>query len=83
MVAYSLISCSGEYFSMGIYTSLENLYIALKDCVKKDLEWYSKEEIQDFYEVTKVNLDSEPLECFEFSTYGLIIEIDWEKVFDK
>lgn len=83
MTAYSLINCSGDYFSVGIYTSLENLYIALKDCVKKDLEWDSKEEIQTFYEVVKVNLDSEPLECFEFSHYGRIIEIDWEKVFDK
>ncbi len=83
MIAYSLISCSGDYFSVGIYTSLGNLYVALKDCIRKDLEWYSKEDIQTFYKIIKVNLDSEPLECYEFSLYGLEIEIDWEKMFDK
>jgi len=83
MIAYSLINCSAEYFSVGIYTSLENLYIALKDCIKRDIEWFSKEEVQTFYEIKKVHLDSEPLECYEFSRHGLKIEIDWEKVFDK
>jgi len=84
VVAYSLISCSSDYYSIGIYTSLENLYVALKDCVKKDLELdFSKQEIQTFYEIKKVNLDSEPLECYEFSCHGLKIKINWEKVLDK
>lgn len=83
MIAYSLIriSCSGDYFSVGIYTSLGNLYVALKDCIKEDLEWSSKKDIQTFYKIIKVHLDSEPLSCYEFSRYGLEIEIDWEKVF--
>jgi len=83
MIAYSLICCNGDYFSVGIYTSLENLYIALKDCIKRDIKWFSKEEVQTFYKIIKVNLDSEPLACYEFSCHGLEIEIDWEKVFDK
>lgn len=83
MRAYSLISCSGDIFSIGIYTSLRKLYIAFKKYVKDDLEWYSKEEIQTFYEIKKVNLNSEPLECSEFSCHGPKIEINWKKVFDK
>lgn len=84
MVAYSLINCSSDYFSVGIYTSLDNLYVALKNCVKEDLRWdFSKQDIKTFYEIIKVNLDSEPLACYEFSRHGSNIEIDWKKVFDK
>ena len=37
MKCYSLVNANG-HFSEGIYTSLENLYVALKDCVQKDLK---------------------------------------------
>lgn len=83
MVAYSLVSCSGDTFSIGIYTSLRKLYKELKNYVKDDLEWYPKEEIQEFYEIVKVNLNSKPLECTEFSCHGSKIEINWKKVVDK
>ena len=84
MIAYSLIDCSSDYFSIGIYTTLDNLYVALKDCVKENLKCdFSKQDIKTFYEIVKVNLDSKPLACYEFSRYGSKIKIDWKKVFDK
>ena len=85
MVAYSLISCSSDYFSMGIYTSLENLYVALRTDVYQN-EYFAYdtiENLKDWYEIIQVNLDNEPLSCFEFSTHGIKIEIDWDKVLDK
>ena len=85
MKVYSLISCSSDYFCMGIYTTLDNVYTVLKDCVKLDLECgFNKEEIKNnFYEIKIVSLDAEPLECHEFSTYGKNIKIEWEKIFNE
>lgn len=81
MECYSLVNAT-EHFSKGIYTSLENLYVALKDCVQKDLKYgYPKEDVMSWYEIRKVLLDSEPLKYWEFSTYGKKIEIDWNKIF--
>lgn len=82
MRAYSLINCSSDYFSVGIYTSLENLYVALQDCVKEDLEHCSKEDIKERYKIIKVYLDNEPNLNNEFSTYGNQIPVDWNKIFD-
>lgn len=82
MKCYSLISCSSDYFSIGIYTSLDNLYVALKTIIAELKEYrYPKEEIKTWYEVKEVYLDNEPLECYEFSRYGKKIKIDWGKVF--
>lgn len=82
MVAYSLIDCSSGYFSIGIYTNLDNLYLALKtlfhDCLKVG---FSQKEIKGFYKVKKVYLDAEPLKVHEFSRYGIDVEIDWNKIF--
>lgn len=84
MVAYSLINCSSDYFSIGIYTSLENLYVALKSEVYKCLEYNDAiKDIKEWYEIIQVNLDSEPLDCCEFSTYGKQIKIDWKKILDN
>jgi hypothetical protein len=81
MKAYSLISCSSDYFCIGIYTSLENCYTALKSAIEDDLEFFEKSEIETFYEIKEIVLDNEPLECYEFSTYGKNIDIDWGKIF--
>ena len=82
MTAYSLINALNGYFSVGIYTSLENVYCALRTvaraCIKNGL---SQENIAVSFKVNKVYLDAEPLKFHEFSTYGTDIEIDWEKVF--
>jgi len=86
MKAYSLISCSSDYFCIGIYTSLKNCYTALKDIIysmREEGSFYPQEEIKMWYKILEVILDNEPLECYEFSTYGKEISIDWEKVFDK
>jgi len=81
MIAYSLISCSCDRFCIGIYTSLDNLYVALKDCVRCDLEYSPFQEIKEFYEVFEITLDNEPLKYFEFTTHGKEIIIDWNKIF--
>ena len=86
MKAYSLISCSSDYFCIGIYNSLKNCYVALKDTIyfmQKDGFFYPQEEIKTWYKILEVILDNEPLECSEFSTCGKEIPIDWKKVFDK
>jgi hypothetical protein len=83
MECYSLINAL-EHQSKGIYTSLENLYVALKDCVQKDLSYgYPKEDVMLWYEIKQVFLDYEPLKYHEFSTHGKQIEIDWNKIFKK
>ena len=81
MKCYSLISCSSDYYCIGIYTSLDNLYVALKTVVTEELKEWSKKEIKTWYEVKEVYLDNEPLECYEFSRYGKKIKINWDKVF--
>ena len=81
MTVYSLINSFCDRFCVGIYTSLDNLYVALKDCVKRDFEYYTPQEMKEYYEIFKLTLDNEPLECFEFTTHGNEITIDWEKVF--
>jgi hypothetical protein len=83
MVAYSLIDCSSDYFSVGIYTSLENLYDELEKVVIHECLdiGFSQEEIKTFYTIQEVHLDAKPLDCFEFSTSGTEIEINWDEVF--
>ena len=84
MTAYSLINYSSNPLSVGIYTTLKNLYVALKDCVTEDLkQGFTKQDIQSLYKIVRVSLDNEPIKLYEFSRYGSEIKIDWKKIFDK
>jgi len=85
MKCYSLVDVRDiRHYSRGIYTSLENLYVALEDCVRWSLNHeYSEKEIMESYEIRQVILDCEPTRYHEFSTYGKKIEIDWNKFFKK
>ena len=84
MVAYSLISCSCDYYSIGIYTSLKQLYLTLKNVVSEDMEFYPKEEIMGFYEIKRVKLNNHnPEVCVEFSRTGKNVPINWKRVFKK
>lgn len=83
MKCYSLIKCSSDYYCIGIYTSLANLYIALKNNVAKVKRgWdYQDEEIKTWYEVKEIYLDTEPRKYSDFSTSGKKVKINWKKIF--
>ena len=83
MTAYSLVYYyNGKYTSKGIYTNLDNLYIALQDYAEYKLDsGLTEEEIKDCILIVEVELDSEPLYNFEFSCHGSQIPIDWNKIF--
>ncbi len=81
MVGYSLINALDGYFSVGIYTSLENVYCVLKSISQNLQERGLPKDAIKSYKVKIVYLDTEPLKFHEFSTYGVDAEIDWNKIF--
>ncbi len=69
---------------LGIYTTFDKCYQMLKEDIDdKYFTYYDNDEIQRFYSVYKISLDNEIAECGDFTTDGIKIEIDWDKLFKE
>lgn len=69
---------------LGIYTTFDKCYQMLKEDIDdKYFTCYDGEDIENFYSVYKVSLDNEIAECGDFTTDGVKIEIDWDKLFKE
>lgn len=86
MQVFSLIAndvCDGDR-CIGIYTTFDKCYQMLKEDIEdKCLPYYDKQEIKNFYSVYEISLDNEISECGDFTTDGVEIEIDWDKLFKE
>lgn len=86
MQVFSLIAndvCDGDR-CIGIYTTFDKCYQMLKEDIDdKYFTYYDGEDIENFYSVYKISLDNEIAECGDFTTDGVKIEIDWDKLFKE
>lgn len=86
MDVFSLISndvCDGDR-CLGIYTTFDKCYQMLKDDIDdKYLPYYDKQDIKNYFSIYEISLDNEISECGDFTTDGVEIEIDWDKLFKE
>lgn len=86
MDVFSLISndvCDGDR-CLGIYTTFDKCYQMLKDDIDdKYLPYYNKQDIKNYFSIYEISLDNEISECGDFTTDGVEIEIDWDKLFKE
>lgn len=86
MDVFSLISndiCDGDR-CLGIYTTFDKCYQMLKEDIDdKYLPYYDKQDIKNYFSIYEISLDNEISECGDFTTDGVEIEIDWEKLFKE
>jgi len=69
---------------LGIYTTFDKCYQMLKEDIDdKYFTYYDNDEIKRFYSVYEISLDNEIAECGDFTTDGMNIEIDWDKLFKE
>lgn len=69
---------------LGIYTTFDKCYQMLKEDIDdKYFTYYDNDEIKRFYSVYEISLDNEIAECGDFTTDGVNIEIDWDKLFKE
>lgn len=69
---------------LGIYTTFDKCYQMLKEDIEdKYFTYYDREDIENFYSVYEVSLDNEIAECGDFTTDGVNIEINWDKLFKE
>lgn len=86
MDVFSLISndvCDGDR-CLGIYTTFDKCYQMLKDDIDdKYLPYYDKQDIKNYFSIYEISLDNEISEYGHFTTDGVEIEIDWDKLFKE
>ena len=86
MDVFSLIMDDDDHGErcLGIYTTFDKCYQMLKEDIDdKYFAYYDNDEIQRFYSVYEISLDNEIAECGDFTTDGVNIEIDWDKLFKE
>lgn len=86
MDVFSLIAndvCDGDR-CIGIYTTFDKCYQMLKEDIEdKWFPYYDKQEVKNWYSIYEISLDDEISECGDFTTDGVKIEIDWDKLFKE
>lgn len=86
MDVFSLIMNDGDHGErcLGIYTTFDKCYQMLKEDIDdKYFKYFEREDIKNFYSVYEISLDNEISECGDFTTDGVNIEINWEKLFKE